>query len=88
RALDGKVITKAPYFDILGYTISIATKMTAFAKPDQIVIGQLVYNVLDDEQKSTFRLLAINPNIWDYFSNITGGIYNLYGTLNELEDHQ
>jgi class 3 adenylate cyclase len=88
HALDGKVITKAPYFDILGYTISIATKMTAFAKPDQIVIGQLVYNVLDDEQKSTFRLLAINRNIWDYFSNITGGIYNLYGTLNELEDHQ
>jgi adenylate cyclase len=88
RSLDGKVITKAPYFDILGYTISIATKMTAFAKPDQIVIGQLVYNVLDDEQKSTFRLLAINPNIWDYFSNITGGIYNLYGSLNELEDHQ
>ena len=86
--LDRKVITKAPYFDILGYTISIATKMTAFAKPDQIVIGQLVYNVLDNEQKSTFRLLAINPNIWDYFSNITGGIYNLYGTLNELEDHQ
>jgi class 3 adenylate cyclase len=88
RTLDGKVITKAPHFDILGYTISIATKMTAFAKPDQIVIGQLVYNVLDDEQKSTFRLLAINPNIWDYFSNITGGIYNLYGTLNEPEDHQ
>jgi adenylate cyclase len=88
RTLDGKVITKAPHFDILGYTISIATKMTAFAKPDQIVIGQLVYNVLDDEQKSTFRLLAINPNIWDYFSNITGGIYNLYGTLNEPEDHK
>jgi adenylate cyclase len=88
RSLDGKVITKAPHFDILGYTISIATKMTAFAKPDQIVIGQLVYNVLDDEQKSTFGLLAINPNIWDYFSNITGGIYNLYGTLNELEDYQ
>jgi adenylate cyclase len=87
HTLDGKVIAKAPHFDILGYTISIATKMTAFAKPDQIVIGQLVYDVLEDEQKSTFRLLPINPNIWDYFSNITGGIYNLYGTLNELEDH-
>jgi adenylate cyclase len=86
--VDGMVIAKAPYFDVLGYTISIATKMTAFAKPDQIIIGQLVYDVLDDEQKSTFRLLSINPNIWDYFSNITGGIYNLYGTLNEMEDAQ
>jgi class 3 adenylate cyclase len=88
HTLDGKVIAKAPHFDILGYTISIATKMTAFAKPDQIVIGQLVYDVLKDEQKSTFRLLPISPNIWDYFSNITGGIYNLYGTLNEMEDDQ
>jgi adenylate cyclase len=86
HTLDGKVIAKAPHFDILGYTISIATKMTAFAKPDQIVIGQLVYDVLEDDQKSTFRLLPINSNIWDYFSNITGGIYNLYGTLNEMEE--
>jgi adenylate cyclase len=84
---DEKVIAKAPYFDILGYTISIATKMTAFAKPDQIVIGQLVYNVLEDQQKSTFRLLPISPNVWDYFSNITGGIYNLYGSLNEINDN-
>ena len=88
HTMDGKDIAKAPDFDILGYTISIATKMTAFAKPDQIVIGQLVYDVLKDEQKSTFRLLPISPNIWDYFSNITGGIYNLYGTLNEMEDDQ
>ena len=88
HTMDGKVIAKAPHFDILGYTISIATKMTAFAKPDQIVIGKLVYDVLKNEQKSTFRLLPISPNIWDYFSNITGGIYNLYGTLNEMEDDQ
>lgn len=39
---DGKVIMKSPHFDILGYTISLTTKMTALAKPDQIVIGQLV----------------------------------------------
>ena len=30
--------------------------------------------------------LPINPDIWDYFSNITGGIYNLYGSLNEMEN--
>jgi class 3 adenylate cyclase len=41
------------HFDILGHTISIATKMSDFAKPDQIVIGQLVYDVLEDKQ-STF----------------------------------
>jgi adenylate cyclase len=85
HTLDGKVITKSPHFDILGYTISIATKMTVFAKPDQIVIGQLVYDILEEDKQSTFRLLPINREIWDYFSNNTGGIYNLYSSLNESE---
>lgn len=81
HTLDGKIVLKDPHFDILGYTISITAKMTAFAKPDQIVIGQLVYDVLNDKQKSTFRLLPISPMIWDYFSNITGGIYHIYGSM-------
>lgn len=85
HTLDGKVVMKNPHFDILGYTVSIATKMTTFAKPDQIIIGQLVYNVLEERQKSTFRLLPISPLIWDYFSNNTGGIYHLYRSLNESE---
>lgn len=85
HTLDGKVVMKSPHFDILGYTISIATKMTVFAKPDQIVIGQLVYDVLEEEKQSTFSPLPINPQIWDYFSNNTGGIYQLYGSINENE---
>src|SRR5215208_2476593 len=85
HTVDGKVIMKSPHFDILGYTISIAAKMTAFAKPDQIVIGQLVYDVLEEDKQSTFRLMPMNPQIWDYFSNNTGGIYHLYSSLNESE---
>ena len=88
HTLDGKVILKDPHFDILGYTISIAAKMTAFAKPDQIVIGQLVFDLLEEQQKYTFRPLKISPEIWDYFSNNTGGIYRLYGSLNKIEDKQ
>jgi adenylate cyclase len=85
HTLDGKVITKSPHFDILGYTISIAAKMTVFAKPDQIIIGQLVYDVLEEDKQSTFRLLSMNPQMWDYFSNRTGGIYHLYSSINESE---
>jgi hypothetical protein len=59
--------------------------MTAFAKPNQIVIGQLVYQTLDNRQKSTFRFLSISPEIWNYFSNNTGGIYDLYGSMNESD---
>ena len=82
HTLDGKIVLKEPHFDILGYTISIAQpKTTTFAKPDQIVVGQLIYNVLQDKQKSTFRHLAISTQIWDYFSSNTGGVYHLYGSI-------
>jgi adenylate cyclase len=77
--VDGKKL-KTPHFDILGHTINIATKMTALGKPDQIVIGQMVYDVLDDRQKSTFHRLQISPDVWNYMSDYSGGIYPLYGT--------
>jgi len=69
-----------PHYDILGYTINIATKMTTLAKPDQIVIGQMVYDVLDDRQKSTFHPLVISPEVWSYMSDYSQGIYRVYGT--------
>jgi adenylate cyclase len=77
--VDGKTL-KTPHFDILGHTINIATKMTALGKPDQIVIGQMAYDVLDKRQKSTFHRLYISPDIWNYMSDYSGGIYPLYGT--------
>ena len=83
--IDGKIVSKKAHLDILGYTMSIATKMTALAKPDQIIIGQLVYEVLEEKQKSTFRLLPINPLIWNYSSSNTGDIYHLYVSLSENE---
>lgn len=77
--IDGKKL-KIPHYDILGYTINIATKMTALAKPDQIVVGQMVYDVLDDRQKATFHQLQINHEVWNYVSDYSRGIYPLYGT--------
>jgi adenylate cyclase len=87
QTIDGKVVSKKPQLDILGYTMSIATKMTALAKPDQIIIGQLVYDVLDDKQKSTFKLLPISPLIWNYSSSNTGNIYHLYVSITENENY-
>ena len=77
--VDGEKL-QTPHYDILGYTINIATKMTTLAKPDQIVIGQMVYDVLDDRQKSTFHPLVISPEVWSYMSDYSQGIYRLYGT--------
>ena len=76
---DKREVLKRPHFDILGYTISITAKMTTFAKDNQIVIGQFVYDILDDLHKSSYKVLQIEPNDWNYVSNNTGRIYSLFG---------
>jgi adenylate cyclase len=81
HTVEGGRRLKAPHYDILGYTINVATKMTVLARPDQIVIGQMVYDMLDERQKSTFHQLQVSPEMWSYVSNYSdGGIYRLYGT--------
>ncbi len=77
---DGRVIRK-PHLDILGYTISVTTKMTALAKPDQIVIGQFVYEALKGEQKSMFKPVRVSSETWSYMSDYTGKIYQIYGSV-------
>jgi adenylate cyclase len=73
---------KKPVYDILGYSISIAVKMTTLANPNHMVIGQFVYDVLDDSQKSLFQQLDFSPTIWSYASNNTGeNIYNVYTNM-------
>jgi hypothetical protein len=54
--------------------------MTTFAKDNQIVIGQFVYDILDDLQKSSFNVLRTESDVWNYVSNSTGDIYSLYGS--------
>jgi adenylate cyclase len=76
------ILIKKPVYDVLGYAISITAKMTALAKPNKIVIGELVYDALDKiDQKSTFQLLHIDHEIWDYVSDYTGDVYRLYGSI-------
>jgi adenylate cyclase len=72
-------LIKKPVYDVLAYTTSIAEKITALANPSHMVIGQLVYNLLEGNQKSVFQQLGISPEIWSYVSKNTGGnIYNVY----------
>jgi adenylate cyclase len=73
-----EIDTKQPIYDILGYTISIATKMTAYAKVDHIIVGQLIYDILSKEEQSYFTLIDTSPDNWNYISDETGTIYKLY----------
>ena len=53
-SLKSKIDIKKPIYDILGYTISITTKMTAYAKVDHIIVGQLIYDILSNEEQRVF----------------------------------
>ena len=78
---NGKAIFTRSYIDLLGFTISIAVKMTSIARPDQIVIGEKFYNMLDDRQRDTFRPISGSSNIWSYISEISDRRYRIYGSL-------
>lgn len=78
-----KILTKKPIIDILGYTISIAVKMTSLAESDQIVIGQMVYDSVDKTLKERFKEFPIHTEVWNYISSTTGGIYRLYGSIRD-----
>jgi len=76
-----KQIMKKPHYDIIGYTISVAVKMTGLAKPDQFIIGQLVYDALDEKQKSAFEVLNVGTDIWSYVGSRTGVTYSVYSSI-------
>jgi adenylate cyclase len=77
---DSKTIAqKNPLFDILGYTINTASKMTQYAKPNQIIIGSAVFNNLDKNKKRNFSKIHIDSESWNYIDNSNGNVYGLYG---------
>ena len=41
--------------DVLEYTNNIATKTTSFASPNQIIIGEAVYDKLDNKKQNRFN---------------------------------
>jgi adenylate cyclase len=73
------VVLKKPHLDLIGYTISIAVKMTSLVDPDHIVIGQKLFDKLDMAQKNNFKQLPANPDIWGYMHKTTGKVYDIYG---------
>lgn len=77
RKLDNTVV-KEPHLDILGHTVNVAVKMTRLAKPNSFVIGQFVYDTLDDNQKSRFEEVSTRKNTWNYTNEKTGSLYRVY----------
>lgn len=74
-------IVRKPHLDILGYTTSIAAKMTGIMTPNQIVIGESVYEFLDPVNKSKFKRVDISKHDWDYINPSTGKVYSIYSSI-------
>ena len=66
------------HVDILGPAVSIAAKITALARPNQILIGKDVYEKLHPSLKGMFKKMEWRGNQWTYRDRGTGKIYDVY----------
>ncbi|MFQ5920441.1 MAG: adenylate/guanylate cyclase domain-containing protein [Nitrososphaerales archaeon] len=66
------------HLDIVGYSISMASKITALAQPNQMLVSQSIYNGIHPALKKKFSQLSLDPRVWNYTDERTGEIYRLY----------
>ena len=84
--LYGKNIEKA-HIDVVGSSISLAAKIASFAKANQILLGESIYNILNPKSSSaienTFREVKLDPTKWKYLSRSDPeSLYHVYEYLN------
>ena len=66
------------HVDILGPSMSIAAKITNLARPNQILIGEDVYDKLHPSLKESFKEVEWHGNQWNYHDRETGKLYKVY----------
>lgn len=64
--------------DILGYCMSVSSKMTSLTKSNNITIGDDVYVRLRPELRHKFERVNYSAREWNYVSKRTGELYKLY----------
>jgi adenylate cyclase len=66
--LYGHDLEKA-HIDIIGSSISLASKIVSIAKPNQILAGESIFNILrSSEFKSNLIEINLDPTKWKYLS--------------------
>lgn len=73
--LYGRSIDRS-HIDIVGSSISMAAKMISLAKTWQIIVGQSMYENLDNKQN--LIEMNIDPTRWTYVDEKTESSYKLY----------
>ena len=59
------------HIDMVGSSISLASKIAAIAKLDQVLLGEFVYNLVKSTSIVTpncFREITLDPRKWKYLS--------------------
>lgn len=70
--LYGKSLEKA-HVDITGSSISLAAKIASIARPNQVLVGELIYNIIADSKdkesdKIKLEEVRLDPIKWKYLS--------------------
>jgi adenylate cyclase len=69
------------HVDILGPAMSIAAKITNLARPNQILIGEDVYDKLHPSLKQSFKEVEWHGDQWNYHDRETGKLYRVYALV-------
>jgi adenylate cyclase len=74
------------HIDIVGSSISLASKIASIAQPNQVLVGEFVYNILKSSSaSSSFRELSLDPTKWKYLSRSDPeSMYHVYESLANL----
>jgi class 3 adenylate cyclase len=66
------------HVDLMGPAMNIASKIQNMAKPNQILIGNDVFQRIHPTVQKDFVQIVWNDDEWKYRSRITGEIYNVF----------
>jgi len=95
--LYGRTLEKA-HIDIIGSTISVAAKIASKAGPNEVLVGESIYEILSSltdninnkHDKNSFsfcsnQFLKVNLDLlkWKYISHVTGSVYSVYKYLTD-----
>lgn len=69
---------KEAYVDLLGPTMNVASKIQNLAKPNQIMVGQEIYDKLDSYMQEFFLDVTDELDPWQHYSKDQDHIYRIY----------
>ncbi len=66
------------HVDLMGPTMNIASKLQCMAKPNQILIGNDIFQRIHPNLQKEFTQIIWKNNEWKYRSRLTGEVYKVY----------